>query len=290
MKKIISRIFCLALLFVFTSGISSPFERENDERIPGLGDPKITEIAKDVLAVTGLYHSAGKEFTVNAGIIFTPRTVIFIDSGMTIASGEFLWETARKRTSSNEDVYLILTHHHSDHVFGMRVMKEKGAKVIAHQIVGYWFKNLNGEKYKKLLAEREGWTLEKADNVFGDVILSEPDQLVEQDTVLHIDGEEIHVLVTPGHVPSELCVYHSKSKALFTGDAIYEGSALTTRFGGPTEWKLWISHLERLKNLEINTIVPGHGKLCSKEEIDRNIAFLRRELEKKSMKPITNCN
>lgn len=283
MNKITFMIFCLFLLFVLTSGISPRLEGENGERKPGLGDPKVTEIVKNVLAVTGLYHSAGKEFTVNAGIIFTPQSVIFIDSGMTIASGEFLWKTAQKRMSGNENVYLILTHHHSDHVFGMRVMKEEGAKVIAHQTVEYWFKNLNGERYKKLLAEREGWSLEMADTVFGDVILSEPDQFVEQDTVLHIDGEEIHVLVTPGHVPSELCVYHSNSKTLFAGDAIYEGSALTTRFGGPTEWKLWISHLERLKNLEINTVVPGHGKLCPKEEIDRNIAFLRRELEK-SMK------
>jgi glyoxylase-like metal-dependent hydrolase (beta-lactamase superfamily II) len=56
---------------------------------------------------------------------------------------------------------------------------------------------------------------------------------------------------------------------------------LATRFGSPTEWKIWISQLERLKKLEIDTIVPGHGELCSKKEIDRNIAFLRGLLEKK---------
>lgn len=254
------------------------------EEVPGLGDPKVTEIAKNVLAVTGLYHSAEGRFYVNAGIIFTDKSIIFTDTGMSIASGEFLWKIARKKMKGDENLNLILTHHHSDHVFGMHVLKEKGAKVIAHETVRYWFKRFTGERYKKFLAERQGWSPEKADEIFGKVVLTAPDKVVDQDTVLNIDGEEIHVLVTPGHVPSELSVYHPRSKTLFAGDTIYEGSRLTTRFGGPAEWKLWISQLERLKKLDIKIIVPGHGKLCSKEEIDRNIAFLREEVEKMKKK------
>ena len=171
---------------------------------------------------------------------------------------------------------MILTHHHSDHVFGMQVMKEKGAKIIAHRITGQWFKRVPGEQYKRLLADMEGWSTEKADEIFGNVILSGPDELVDQDAVLNLDGEEIHVLATPGHVPSELSIYHPGSKTLFAGDTIYEGSDLTTRFGNPATWKQWISHLERLKALDIRTVVPGHGKLCAEEEIDRNIEFLKK--------------
>jgi cyclase len=199
---------------------------------------------------------------------------------MTISSAKYLWNAAQKKLRGDENIYLILTHHHSDHVFGMRIMKEKGAKVIAHKNVAYWFKKMDGERYKKFLGEQEGWPPEKTDEIFGNVVLTEPDQIIEQDTVFQIDGEEIHVLVTPGHVLDELCVYHPKSKTLFTEDAIYEGSDLTTRFGSPTEWKIWISQLDRLKKLKIDTIVPGHGELCSKKEINRNIAFLRNLLEK----------
>lgn len=278
MKYVLFRV-CTMVLCV-GSMISPCLSRVNDQ-VPGLGSPEVIELAENVLAVTGLYHSAEGGFTVNAGIVFTDQGVVFIDSGMSIASGEFLWEIARKRMKGGEDVYLILTHHHSDHVFGMHAIKERGAKVIAHKITGMWFRRMSGEQYKKFLAERDDWSPEKADRVYGNVVLSEPDRAIDQDTVVNIDGEEIHVLVTPGHVPSEISVYHPRSKTLFAGDTIYEGSELTTRFGGLVEWKQWISQLERLNKLEISTIVPGHGKLCGEEEIDRNIEFLKKKINKR---------
>lgn len=246
-----------------------------------LANPIVHEISQNVLAITGLYHSAEGKFFVNAGIIFTSRSVIFIDAGMTISSGEFLWRTAKKRMKGDEDLYLILTHRHSDHVFGMRIIKENGAKIIAHKIVSMMFKNFSGEQYKQFLVERQKWSKEKGDRIYGDVVLYEPDQIIDRDLDLNIDGDEICLLVTPGHTPDSISVYHPKSKTLFAGDCIYERSPLTTRFGGPNEWKTWISQLERLKQLDIKTIVPGHGNLCSKNEIDRNIAYLSNEIKRK---------
>ncbi len=276
-----NKLLRICAIIIFSGAVSYPCLSIVYEQVPGLGSPEITEIAKNVLAVTGLYHSAESGFTVNAGIIFTDQSVVFIDSGMSIASGEFLWQVAEKRLKGDEDIYLILTHNHSDHVFGMQAIKKRGAKVIAHKITGMWFRRMPGEQYKKFLADRDGWPPEKADSVYGNVVLTEPDEMIDQDTVLTIEGEEIHVLVTPGHVPSELSVYYPRSKTLFAGDTIYEGSELTTRFGGLVEWKLWITQLERLNKLEISTIVPGHGKLCAKEEIDRNINYLRKRIEKR---------
>ncbi|MDH4258463.1 MAG: MBL fold metallo-hydrolase, partial [Candidatus Aminicenantes bacterium] len=265
---IYSVIFIISLYsssFLFSERYSSvdidsstvPSEKQESVEKPGLGNPVVHRLQDNVFAVTGLYHSSGGRFGTNAGIIFTKNSVIFIDSGMSIASGEFLWKTAQEKMKGNENLYLILTHHHSDHVFGMRVMEEKGAQVIAHKLVEGEFIEMDGEQYKRFLVERSGWSKEQGDLIFGDVVLSQPDVLVEKDTVLNIDGEEIHILVTPGHVPDELSVYHPGSRTLFAGDAIYEGSRLTTRFGGPEEWKLWISHLERFKKLDIAIIVPG---------------------------------
>jgi glyoxylase-like metal-dependent hydrolase (beta-lactamase superfamily II) len=77
-----------------------------------LENPTAHHIIEKVYGVTGLYHSAEEGFTVNAGILFTPDSIIFIDSGMTISSAEFLWETAQNRMKQQENMYLILTHHH----------------------------------------------------------------------------------------------------------------------------------------------------------------------------------
>jgi len=251
---------------------------EQTSQALGSRPPEVHKITTDVYAITGLFHSRGKKASVNAGIIFTEKSVIFIDAGMTIDSAEFIWKTASERIKENVRLYLILTHHHSDHVFGMRVFKDKGAKVIAHQGVEEELKDDNGF-YKQFIIKMDGLSPEEGDRIYGDVLLSTPDQLIQNDTVLKIDEAEIHLLVTPGHADDEIVVYHPKSRTLFGGDAIYEGMPPNTRFGGEKEWRLWISHLERLKKMEINVIVPGHGNLGSVDLLDRNIDYLKARCE-----------
>lgn len=270
------KVRTLTAIFLALAVLLSWAEKSDSQ--PGLGSPKVIQVSDNVIAVTGLYHSAGRGFGVNAGILFTSNSIIFIDSGMTIASAEFLWRTAAERMKGQKNLYLILTHHHSDHTFGMRVFKEKGARVIAHAGVNKFLARDNGY-YKKFIAKQSGWNQKEADEILGDVQLSAPDQTIEKDAILAIDGEEFRILFTPGHVPTELSVYFPKSGTLFAGDTVYEGSDPTTRFGGPAEWKEWIAQLNRLRKLEgLRIVVPGHGELCGPEEIDRNIVYLEKKL------------
>jgi glyoxylase-like metal-dependent hydrolase (beta-lactamase superfamily II) len=101
-----------------------------------------------------------------------------------------------------------------------------------------------------------------------------PDRSIEADTLLDLDGEAIHLLATPGHVPSELSVYVPRSKVLFAGDAVYQGMRPNTRFAGPEERAEWVRQLRRLKDLDVEVVVPGHGQVCGVDEIERNIAML----------------
>lgn len=259
---------------ILASTLFSLKDEQTSQQLELVGHPQVHKVTKDVYAITDLFHSGGKKAGVNAGIIFTEKSIIFIDSGMNIASAEFIWKTAAELAGRRENLYLILTHHHSDHVFGMRVFKDKGAKVIAHIGVKEELKDDNGF-YKQFIIEMDKLSPEEGDRIYGDVFLTVPDQVIEKDTVLNIDGDEIHLLYTPGHVNDEIVVYHPKSRTLFGGDAIYEGMYPNARFGGQKEWRLWISHLERLKKLEIDLIVPGHGKLSPIELLDRNISYLK---------------
>jgi cyclase len=239
----------------------------------GLGNPRVYNINENVYTITNLYHTFRYGW-VNAGIIFTANSVIFIDCGMTEASGEFLWETASRKMKGKEKIYLILTHSHSDHIFGMNVLKEKGAKVIAHELMIDFLKK-SGEKYKSSLIKELDWSQEKGDSIFGEVKLSLPDIVVKKDRILKINGEDIYILASPGHARDQLSVYYPRTKTLFASDVIYQGGDPTTFFGGPEEWRTWINELKRLKVMDINVICPGHGNLCRKDEIDRNIGYLQ---------------
>lgn len=250
---------------------------------------KLHRLNGNVYGVTNLYHVAG--IGVNAGFVISRNSIIHIDAGMTVQDGQYLLNQSRKKASKQEHILLILTHHHSDHIFGMRVFKEKGAKIFAHKNLQAFLSHRTLPQFRpildtyksfivKLMVKRFSYDKVQAEQTLGDVKLSLPDTVFSEDMELQVDNEKLILLSTPGHVPSEISVYHSLSGSLFAGDIIYEGMPLTTRFGGTKEWKQWIRSLEKLEKLDIQNIVPGHGKICGKEEIQRNITYLENVLSK----------
>ena len=238
----------------------------------GVGDPQIQEIAPGVFIITKLVHFFAK-IGVNAGIIQTPESIIFIDSGMSAYSGEYLWNFAKERMKGTEDLYLILTHKDTDHCFGMNEIKKHGATVITHE---HTAEILDAERdlSTNAIAKRARKKY-YPDDVLGDVVLSRPDQTIIRDTALNL-GDEIQLFSTLGHTPGDIAVYHPRSKVLFAGDAILEGMDPYIR-PDSINIRTWIRNLERLKELEIDWILPGHGALSKPDIIDSNILFLMRE-------------
>ena len=245
---------------------------------------KLHRLNDNAYGVIELFHPACSVDT-NAGFVLTKNFIIHIDAGMTVADGIYLLKHSKMKAGKREKLLLILTHHHSDHIFGMRVFKEAGAKVIAHENFRRFLSHRTLPLFRsmlttykpfmiKMMVKKLSYTQEKAEETLGDVKLFLPDEVFTKDTSLQIDGDNLLLLHTPEHVPSEISVYHPKSKTLFAGDAIYEEMPLTTRFGGLKQWRLWIQNLEKLDRLDIENIVPGHGRICGRDEIQRNIAYL----------------
>jgi glyoxylase-like metal-dependent hydrolase (beta-lactamase superfamily II) len=236
---------------------------------PGVGNPQIQEIVPGVFVFTKLVHFFHK-IGVNAGIIQTPTSIIFIDAGMSAYSGAFLYDFAKERMNGEEELYLILTHKDTDHCFGMNEMKKHGATVIAHEHSAEVIveeSDLSNNRIAKLI--KSTYT----QDVLGDAVLSKPDKTITKDTILDL-GEEIHLLSIPGHTPGDIAVYHPRSKVLFAGDAILEGMNPYVK-PDSISIKTWITNLERLKKLDIEWILPGHGALSKKAIIDSNIHYLR---------------
>jgi len=237
----------------------------------GVGNPQIHEIAPRVFAFTKLVHFFA-EIGVNAGIIQTPTSIIFIDSGMSAYSGEYLWNFAKERMKGTEDLYLILTHKDTDHCFGMNEIKKHGVTVIAHEHSADIIVR-ESDLSKNAIAKRIRKTY--SEDVLGKAVLSRPDQTIIRDTTVDL-GEEIQLLSIPGHTPGDIAVYHPRSKVLFAGDAILEGMDPYIR-PDSINTKTWIGNLERLKELDIEWVLPGHGALSKPDIIDSNILFLKRE-------------
>ena len=239
---------------------------------PSVGNPTVEEVAPGVLVVTRLVHFFA-EIGVNAGIIHTPESVIFIDSGMSAYSGAYLWSLAKEKMSNTKDLYLILTHKDTDHHFGMNEIRKHGATVISHEYTADYIstnRDLSNNPIAKRVREKY-----HPEDVLGEVILSRPEQTITHDTTLTL-GEEIQILCVPGHTPGDIAVYHPRSKVLFAGDAVLEGMNPYIR-PDSISLQTWIRNLERLKELDIEWILPGHGALSKPDIIDSNIEYLMRE-------------
>jgi len=234
---------------------------------PGVGTPNVQEIAPGVFVFTKLVHFFHK-IGVNAGIIQTSESIIFIDSGMSAYSGAFLYDFAKERMKGGEELYLILTHKDTDHCFGMNEMKKHGAMVIAHEHTADILvqeSDLSKNRIAKMI--KRTYTQE----VLGDAVLSRPDEIITKDTILDL-GEEISILTVPGHTTGDIAVYHPRSKVLCAGDIILEGMDPYIR-PDSIDLDTWIKNLERLKKLDIEWVLPGHGALSKPEIIDSNIQF-----------------
>lgn len=89
----------------------------------------------------------------------------------------------------------------------------------------------------------------------------------------------LRMIHTPGHVSNHFCYLLEEERLLFTGDHLLQG---TTPVILPPDGDMadYLRSLERLLELDLDALAPGHGHLMSNpaEEINRVIAHrLRRE-------------
>ena len=87
----------------------------------------------------------------------------------------------------------------------------------------------------------------------------EPDLLLEDDQSLASYGFDARILYTPGHSKGSISVL-TDSRDLFCGDAF-------NNVGGRILISIDKDGLERLKELDIETVYPGHGKPFLIEQI-----------------------
>jgi len=242
-------------------------------------------VAQNVYAVLDMFHPI---CGVNAGFVVTEKHIVYVDSGWTIPSAQTLLGYSLAVAPNNKPKYLIFTDHHPDHISGMKAIKEAGVKTIGHANLDLWLRENKIEGWRDFVTSlytrwfSELYSKDESlrELLFGDVELSPLDQTIDRDTVFKVDGEEIHVLDTPGHWKACLSVYLPSSKVLFAGDAIFSGFEPATRFGDKNLWQQWIISLERLSKLDVSVIIPGHGRLCDTKEIPRHITYLEELIAK----------
>lgn len=182
--------------------------------------PQATLVLPDVGMVQGLSalgSSANRNFISNAGFVVTSAGVVVIDAlGSPELARELRAEIAR--ITPLPVTHVIVTHYHADHIYGLQVFKDAGARVIAHRQALLYLHSDTAQQ--RLAASREElfpWVDEATRLVAADQWIDGPTTLRVGDTVLELRP------VGPSHTPEDLVVWLPQRRVLFAGDLVFRG-------------------------------------------------------------------
>lgn len=196
----------------------------------------------------------GSEGRPNAGFVITDSGVAVIEALGSPWQAKQLGAVIRTVTPAPVR-WLILTHHHPDHMMGAIVFVREGARVIAHP------------DRTMLVAENgDDALLATWDQVVGlhelqgFAFADKPDVPITHDTTLTLGGRRI-VLYHPSgaaHTASDLAVLVPDVHVLFAGDLVLEDGVTMVVDGNS---RVLLAALGHLDSLGASVVVPGHGRI-----------------------------
>ena len=161
-----------------------------------------------------------------------------------------------RRVSRKPIRFVLVTHFHADHIYGLQEFKKVGATIVAHQ---FGTEYLNSELATRRLADSRQllypWVDDSTRLIAADRWLRDPQE------VIRLGALDFHLHhVGPAHTPEDLVVWVPKLGLLFAGDLVFRGRI---PFVGQADSKQWIKSLGTALNFKPRLIVPGHGPVST---------------------------
>jgi len=160
--------------------------------------------------------------------------------------------------------YLINTEHHVDHIFGNFWFK--GVPVVEHRGLydNFMVPTPDLDPYAYALE-----AIPTDDPDAGSIVpdrdtyYSDPNKgtiVFTGDLTLRVGDHTFNVIHTPGHTPGQVAVHVPEERVVFTGDTIFSGCQTWLMTSNVDQW---IEALERIRQLDVDTVVPGHGPVTT---------------------------
>jgi cyclase len=99
-----------------------------------------------------------------------------------------------------------------------------------------------------------------------------PTRTFTDELILQLGDHEIRILHHPGHTAPQTSIYVPREGVVFTGDNVFYKCKTFIQEADP--WQ-WLEALERIGQLDVETIVPGHGEPCDKRYLKEQAQIIR---------------
>lgn len=274
-KKIVTAIFASLLGCVSTVATAQP------------ASIQAVQLAQGVWFVQGnsaLGSTGNRNFISNAGFFVTDDGVVVVDAlGSPALAQELLREIHRVTPQALR--YVVVTHYHADHIYGLQTLAQAGAKVIGHASAREY---LNSDTAQRRL---EASRIDLAPWIDANTRLVPADQWLDtQETRFRLGSMDFVVdHVGPAHTPEDVVVFVPQLGVLFAGDLFFQGRI---PFVGQADSRLWIQALNRLMKYQPKIVIPGHGPASTNPMVDMTMTrdyllYLRKTMGEaaKNMEP-----
>lgn len=148
--------------------------------------------------------------------------------------------------------YIILTHEHTDHNWGVNSLKEHfpKSKLVCSELCNKYVKKTN-RAYFLFYYDDPNYHYE----------IAPADVLVKEDGCMDWNGLQIQFVMTPGHSYGSMCF--EIKRMLFTGDTIMPFKPyFNGRDSSRDDWEKSIEKIEKLCHQQV-IVYPGHGETMS---------------------------
>jgi cyclase len=171
-----------------------------------------------------------------------------------------------KKTTRKPVKYVFDTHHHGDHAYGNPIWTRLGAITLAHVGVAEEMKRYEPKRWQETSRDRKDVAALKLPTA------EPPQQTFKEDTFVLEDSTRRVEFRFLGwaHTRGDGFVYLPKEKVLCTGDAVANGPYNYMGDGNSANWPLVI---EKARQLDVTTVLPGHGPLGGKEVLTGQAQF-----------------
>ena len=271
------------------------------------GDRQITKLAEGVYAIQHKTSSDGN-VSGNTTVIIGDREVFVVDSCYLPSLARE--DIAQIRQWTNKPVgYLLNTHFHNDHNNGNRAYLdafpalaivaqeetkkdmdliqpgniERGPKQLAAIVTAFKQgkdqrgRTLTGDEKQQVQELLPG--LERQLAEFESLVYQPPTLTFTDHLDIDIGNREVQVKhLGRGNTPGDAIVYLPKEKILVAGDLLVHPIPYTYD-GYPAEW---IETLQKMAQLDAQTIVPGHGPVLH----DKTYLYLVTDLFKSALEQV----
>lgn len=224
-----------------------------------LPPPTLEEVSPGIFAYVQL---DGSWFLNNAGIIVGDDSAIVVDTLGTEARSR-AFHAALRRTTDKPVPVLVNTHSHADHTHGNFLFAPQTA-IVAHELC----------REEVLVASVDALRRSFPTANFGNLPKTPAPMVTFAERLnLFAGGLKVELIfMGPAHTTNDVVAWIPERKVLFSGDLVFNGGtpfAMAGSIGG------WLDAIPRLRALGAETIVPGHGAVCTPAVFDTVERYLR---------------